>query len=69
MDNRFPLWELMGQRLIYHAVRDEKTIERWMLDGMKGRLVRKKPLDPITIEPCPPGEDGQFTVFVYQEGL
>ena len=41
---------------------DEALIEQWILNGMRGKLVRPSPLSPLRIEPCHPDLDGTWKI-------
>ena len=69
MDLRYCLLTAIEARtsrgaLLSHAEADEKTINRWLIGGMVGKLVRLTPTSPITVEPCPAHEHGRWGVEV-----
>lgn len=62
-----PEYEAWWRAKLDRAEADERTVEQWMLNGMKGRLVRRGD-GPVTVDPCDPDDDGQAVIFEYPEG-
>lgn len=66
--------DLMYRAVLPEAIRkaylqrvdDEKTIERWIVGGMVGQLVRRGDA-PLAIEPCDPSENGRLAIIEYPE--
>ena len=40
-----------------------KTFDRWLVNGMKGRLVKRDGI--VSIEPCDPKHDGELRIIDY----
>ena len=64
------LYERVREALRTARVRDERTIERWMLGGMRGRLVQRDGPGSLAVED-EDDEDaaGELVVLVYPDWL
>lgn len=46
---------------IHRSEVDERAVERWLMGGMVGRLVRRNG-GPIEVEACDPEHDGELRI-------
>lgn len=56
-----PEYEAWLKQQIARAEADEMTVDRWIVGGMVGRLVRRNG-GPVEIEPCDPAHDGELVI-------